>query len=109
MSILPFRFFESWQAKQFSFNIGATSLMKLIGFLAGAGVCAEATGPASNRMPRPNAAPRMAHRTQKQNRLRNMVGRTPSRVGAIADRVGSGGQRKPPHYKQQPRRFARAK
>src|SRR5712664_3399850 len=80
MSILPFRFFESWQAKQFSFKIGATSLKKLIGLLAGAGVCAEATGADSNRMPTLTAAPRMAHRTQKQNRLRNMVGRTPSRV-----------------------------
>src|SRR5262245_6365079 len=32
MSYLPDRFLASWQAKQFSFRIGATSLMKLTGF-----------------------------------------------------------------------------
>ena len=31
MSNLPERFLASWQAKQFSLRIGATSLMKLIG------------------------------------------------------------------------------
>ena len=31
MSSLPLRFLASWQAKQFSLRIGATSLMKLTG------------------------------------------------------------------------------
>src|SRR5438034_8103555 len=39
MSSLPLRFLESWQAKQFSLRIGATSLMKLTGALV-AGDCA---------------------------------------------------------------------
>ena len=44
MSYLPDFFFASWHAKQFSFRIGATSLMKLTG-LAG---CADAVCGAAN-------------------------------------------------------------
>src|SRR5262245_56340295 len=58
MSNLPDFFLASWQAKQFSFRIGATSLMKLTGASAAlaAGVIVRAASTAAAR----------AQRTQKQ-------------------------------------------
>src|SRR2546430_2675039 len=65
MSYLPDFFRESWQAKQFSFRIGATSLMKLTGFAG----CADAVcGEANSRY-----AARTAD-AQGVNRRRNMGG-----------------------------------
>src|SRR5262249_29923861 len=69
MSSLPLRFLLSWQAKQFSLRIGATSLMKLIGPL-GTGAWARAVFGARNR-------PRAAHKTTKQTCERFMAVETP--------------------------------
>src|SRR5262249_27823936 len=60
MSSFPLRFLASWQAKQFSLRIGATSLMKLTGFSS---ALAE-LGPSIARRARIPAT--MAQRTQKQ-------------------------------------------
>src|SRR5712692_1107909 len=74
MSSLPLRFLESWQAKQFSLRMGATSLMKLAGLWAGAWAAA---GGDINHMPQ--NAPRIAKGEQKQMRVQNMKGRTPDK------------------------------
>src|SRR5207249_5228981 len=64
MSNFPDFFLASWQAKQFSLRIGATSLMKLTGW-------ADAVGGAAN-MSRYAIAAATAHRMHTQNRRRSM-------------------------------------
>src|SRR4051795_3367780 len=68
MSSLPLRFLASWQAKQFSLRMGATSLMKETGPLW-AGGAAAAGGGASRK----KASARARQRMQKQRCERNMV------------------------------------
>src|SRR5262252_876975 len=65
MSSLPLRFLASWQAKQFSLRMGATSLMKLTGPL---GACASEAGGTAR------APAKRAQRTYKQRWERSMVG-----------------------------------
>src|SRR5258708_4169148 len=79
MSSLPLRFLASWQAKQFSLRMGATSLMKL-SWPFGAASCARAVcGLSSSIKARINAV--MAQRTQTHKRERSMEG---LRTGGIA-------------------------
>ena len=62
MSYLPDFFLASWQAKQFSFRIGATSLMKLTGLPCWAeAVAARRTG--GSRRPRRRRRTRRKHNT----------------------------------------------
>src|SRR3954467_14818241 len=79
MSNLPLRFLASWQAKQFSLRIGATSLMKLTGPL-GAWAAAGCGTSSSNISNRPIAA----QSTQKQKWDRSMG------VGLLKSSVDSG-------------------
>src|SRR4051812_34085517 len=61
MSYLPDRFLASWQAKQFSFRIGATSLMKLTGLS-----WAEAEGgPSTSQAARADSRAQRMHRRQR--------------------------------------------
>src|SRR4051812_44167241 len=64
MSSLPLRFLASWQAKQFSFRIGATCSMKLTGWF-GAGCWAWAGLP-PNSIKRTSAAPINGHSQHQQ-------------------------------------------
>src|SRR5262245_33914602 len=79
MSSLPLGLFAPWQPKQFSFSIGATSLMKLSGF---AGALASACGGRKeNRNAR--AAAMAAHRMHRQARERNMGGSKRCSFGGV--------------------------
>ncbi len=63
MSSFPLCFLASWQAKQFSLRIGATSLMKLTGPF---GAWAKAVDGRPNRSRNSSASPRTAQRMQKR-------------------------------------------
>src|SRR5215471_11388800 len=78
MSSLPLRFLESWQAKQFSLRIGATSLIKLTGPFFGAAAAEKAFG-AANNMPRARARPPRGQKTHQLKRDRNMELQTPGK------------------------------
>src|SRR5690349_925007 len=96
MSSFPFRFLASWQAKQFSLRIGATSLMKLTGCAAEAGAWAEVV--AADGRSRLTAATS----TQQQVREGNILGITPERHGAASQgvrrREKAGGLQTVAHY-----------
>src|SRR5262252_6795699 len=82
MSSLPLRFLASWQAKQFSLRMGATSLMKLTGpwraaAPAPSAPAAEAGWGDRNSRARASASPRIGQSTHQQKRDRSMGGETP--------------------------------
>src|SRR5256885_969232 len=77
MSSLPLRFLASWQAKQFSFRMGATSLMKLTGPFPALPPWARAAAGVPSSINSARSAPRAGQRTPEQQRGRSMVSGLP--------------------------------
>src|SRR5262245_21933211 len=90
MSSLPFFFLLSWQAKQFSLRMGATSLMKLTGPFFGC--WAEVAGGALKSRSRASVSPIIEHSTQWQTRERSMKDHSSKQQGDIVSLCSTGNE-----------------